>query len=447
MQIPLEDVRVCLEGVIPSGIATCSADGLPNMTYLSHVQYIDSQHVALSCQFFNKTRRNLLENARAAVLIVDPHTSRQYQLDLVYLRTQTDGPLFEKMKLRLDAIASLSGTSGLFRLIGADVFRVLDCRALPGSSPTPATARAPSLDGLARLSTDMAACDELSTLLDVTLAGLARHLGYTHAMVLLLDEPTPRLYTIASHGYPESGAGSEVPLGQGPIGVAAERGTPIRTTHMTRDLLYGRAVRQRIVERGDATGLEQEIALPGLPDARSQLVMPIRTRERTLGVLCLQSAQPYAFTEHDEVLVRVIADHLATAALLSSQLTELQPTREKVAEKGPQVAGPPVLIRHYAHDHSIFIGGDYLIKGVAGAILWKLVTAHVREARTQFTNRELRLDPEIGLPDLSDNLEARLVLLKRRLEDRGAVLRIEKEGRGRFRLAVTRPLELQDVGG
>jgi adenylate cyclase len=416
------------------------------MTYLSHVQYVDSQHVALSCQFFNKTRRNLLENDRAAVLVVDPHTAKQYHLDVTYLRAETSGPLFEKMKLRLDAIASLSGMTGLFRLIGADVFRVLECRAVLGSSAAAVNTRGPALPGLAHLSTDMAACEDLSTLLDVTLAGLAQHLGYHHALVLLLDEARRRLYTVASHGYPESGAGSEVALGQGPIGVAADRGIPVRSTHMTRDLVYGRAVRQRLLERGDASALEREIALPGLPDACSQLAMPIRTRERALGVLCVQSAESYAFTEHDEVLLRVIADHLATATMLSTQMSELQPLAEKTAESTTPVAGSPILIRHYAHDHSIFIGGDYLIKGVAGAILWKLVTDHVRAGRTQFTNRELRLDPAIGLPDLSDNLEARLVLLKRRLEDRDAVLRIEKEGRGRFRLTVSRPLELQDVG-
>jgi len=103
---------------------------------------------------------------------------------------------------------------------------------------------------------------------------------------------------------------------------------------------------------------------------------------------------------------------LPSAALMSSQLTELLPAREPATESTPAPAGPPVLIRHYSHDHTIFIGGDYLIKGVAGAILWKLLSVYLREGRTEFTNRELRLDRKIGLPELSDNLEARLVLLK-----------------------------------
>jgi hypothetical protein len=102
-------------------------------------------------------------------------------------------------------------------------------------------------------------------------------------------------------------------------------------------------------------------------------------------------------------------------------------------------------LRRFPSNDSIFIDGSYLIKGVAGAILWKLVRDHLRLGRTEFTNRELRLDPSLGLPDVTDNLEARLLLLQRRLQEHGPHLRIEKTGRGRFRLAVGRPLQLADA--
>jgi len=82
---------------------------------------------------------------------------------------------------------------------------------------------------------------------------------------------------------------------------------------------------------------------------------------------------------------------------------------------------------------------------VAGAILWRLVRGYIDEQRTDYSNRELRLDPSIRLPDVSENLEARLILLQRRLEERCPSLRIEKTGRGRFRFNVSRPLLLQDV--
>jgi hypothetical protein len=109
------------------------------------------------------------------------------------------------------------------------------------------------------------------------------------------------------------------------------------------------------------------------------------------------------------------------------------------------VEGAPVVIRRYVANDSIFLGEDYLIKGVAGAIFWKLVRDYVGHQRVEFTNRELRLDPTIRLPDISDNLEARLVLLERRLAERGAFLRVEKTGRGRFRRVVGRPVTLVET--
>jgi len=109
------------------------------------------------------------------------------------------------------------------------------------------------------------------------------------------------------------------------------------------------------------------------------------------------------------------------------------------------VQATPLRVRFFEADASIFLDDDYLIKGVAGSVLWKLLRDHDREGRTEFTNRELRLSPEIRLPDISDNLEARLALLTRRLVERNACLRIEKTGRGRFRLRVPRPLQLISV--
>ena len=74
--ITVDSVRDCLEGAVPGVVATCGADGTPNVAYLSQVEYVDARHVALSFQFFNKTRQNILANPVAELLVIHPITPR-----------------------------------------------------------------------------------------------------------------------------------------------------------------------------------------------------------------------------------------------------------------------------------------------------------------------------------------------------------------------------------
>lgn len=112
LSVALEEIRPCLQGVIPSWLATCSADGVPNITILSIVHYVDSERVALTRQFFNKTTANLDANPFAQALVIDPRTADQFVLDLRFLHTETEGPIFDAVAANLDAIASQTGMEG-----------------------------------------------------------------------------------------------------------------------------------------------------------------------------------------------------------------------------------------------------------------------------------------------------------------------------------------------
>ncbi len=123
-----DDIKSAMQGVIPSTLVTCSLAGVPNVADISQVWYVDETHVALSFQFFNKTHRNVRENPFAQVIVRDATNFQEWYLDLQYEHSQESGPLFDAMDIALEAIASMTGMSGVFKLRAADVYRVLAVR-------------------------------------------------------------------------------------------------------------------------------------------------------------------------------------------------------------------------------------------------------------------------------------------------------------------------------
>jgi hypothetical protein len=158
----------------------------------------------------------------------------------------------------------------------------------------------------------------------------------------------------------------------------------------------------------------------------------------------LHNDQHFGYDDEDALML--LCGQFAVAMSLM-QPQELEPPEPKPAKPAESpAAGAPVRLRRYLRDNSVFLDDVYLIRGVAGAILWKLVGEYQRNGRNEFSNRELRLAPELRLPDVQDNLEVRLLLLQRRLDEQNAVIRLEKIGRGRMRLNVTRPVVLETDG-
>lgn len=444
--IPLTSIWRCFQGVIPSIIGTSDADGAPNVTYASQVHLIDDDHVALSRQFFNKTSRNLDENPRACAEVHDPVTFQSFRLHLKFLRSEKSGPLFDVMAVRIQAIASLTGMSGVFRLIGADVFEVLrvekvegfltTVHAEPDERMSMSGARS-EIRGLQYISEQINRAGDLDSLLDIVLEALESYFGFEHAMVLLADEGTDRLVTMASRGYGTSGVGAEVERGQGLIGTAAGELRVIRLTGLEANLRYGRAVRR---ESGSAA---PEIPLPGLPDAQSVLVIPLKLCDRLIGVLAVEDRDPTRFGEWHEAYLEIIGNQIALGIdRMADDSEETAPPRLPVPKPEPADQGRRRTLTYYVNDDCVFIDGEYLIRNVPGRILWKLMREFQREGRREFTNRELRLDPTLGLPPIKDNLESRLILLRRRLHEKCPDVRILPVSRGRFALEVDGPVEM-----
>jgi adenylate cyclase len=447
-------VRRMLEGVIPPAMCSVSKDGVPHVNYLSHAEYLDPEHIALTFQFLNRSRENILSTRRVALGVDDPYSGASVVMQLQYLRTETSGPVFERLRAKLAGIASHTGMEKVFKLQGADIYRVLEVespdrlQALPGLAP-----RCDLAAGARALSQRLADCDDLAELLKATMDGLQKELRIDHAILWLLDERRQGLFTLASRGYERDGIGAELPLDDaGLAGVAVREGVPIRIGHMTQMYRYGMAWRERAQSLGLDAVIQEETPLPGLDAPRSQLAVPLRARGRSVGALLVESNCDQFFSYDDEDALALLGGQLAQAlaALQAAELEAGVPVRPLPVPEGvtsPAPAGPPLLVRHYPRDNSVFIDDEYLIKGVAGAIFWKLANEVVQRRRCEFTTRELRLaGGDLRLPDVQDNLSVRLLLLQRRLAERQVPIQIEKTGRGRFRLVMGRPLELAAAG-
>ena len=300
---------------------------------------------------------------------------------------------------------------------------------------------------LAELSARLARCPDLNSLVTASLAGLSELFGYEHSLLLLVDERAERLFTIASHGYDHEGVGSEVRVGEGIIGMAAARAESMRIGNLRGMIAYARTIRRAYEQHvGEAPG--HEIPVPGLAHAESQVAVPAMVLGQLVGIVAIESERRLAFTAEDEALLTVAATLIASAIEIdaaneragSDRADDGQASRSRTPRAR---AANATRVRYFAVDGSTFLDGEYLIKGVAGRLFWALLGHYDRDGRDEFTNKEIRLDPTLELPDFRDNLESRLILLKRRLDERSAPIRIEKTARGRFRLIVETELRLE----
>src|SRR5574341_1545552 len=131
-------------------------------------------------------------------------------------------------------------------------------------------------------------------LIEVATKIIGRSLFPDNFGILLLDEaagvlrPHSSYRAYSAHYDPRR---VTVALGQGVTGQVAQTGKA-----------------QRV---GDVSQLENYIAVDS--DTRSELCVPLKIKERVLGVINAESTEPNGFTEHDEKLMVILASQLATA--------------------------------------------------------------------------------------------------------------------------------------
>ena len=130
-----EAMKPAMLGLIPTCMSTANDQGEPNVTFISQVWYVDEQHLAVSCQFFNKTTRNVRINPYASIMTTCPETYAVWRVKARYIESQTEGDLYNEMADQLAVIASMGGMEDVFRLLSADVYEVETVELISAGQP------------------------------------------------------------------------------------------------------------------------------------------------------------------------------------------------------------------------------------------------------------------------------------------------------------------------
>lgn len=196
-------------GIIPSTIMTASSDGIPNIAYLSQVYLLSERQIALTTQFFNKTKSNLLENPLCAVRVYDPETFAAYEISARYNRSESSGQIFEQLAKKFSAVADHAGNSHFFQLQAVEILDIVDIEYVQSEADsTPqevvsATGRSAiiSLGSLQKVCERVTEAQNLEELFDSILQAMDLEFGLSHSMMLVPEPNSKRLITISTRGY------------------------------------------------------------------------------------------------------------------------------------------------------------------------------------------------------------------------------------------------------
>jgi K+-sensing histidine kinase KdpD/DNA-binding response OmpR family regulator len=157
--------------------------------------------------------------------------------------------------------------------------------------------RATQLAAAAEIARGATAILEVDRLLEETVQLISAQFGFYHAGVFLLDEPNEYAVLQAASsagGQRMLGRGHKLRIGEaGIVGHVAATGEPRIATDVGGDAVFFNS--------------------PDLPDTRSEMALPLKVRDRVIGVLDVQSAQSAAFAEEDVTALQTMADQLAVA--------------------------------------------------------------------------------------------------------------------------------------
>ena len=165
-----------------------------------------------------------------------------------------------------------------------------------------------TLETLAEIGREMSSILDLDVLL-TRIAGLTKRLiDYRTFGILLVNEATQELDMKFAVRYGEDATSKRVKLGQGLVGWAAEHKEPVLVADVSKDPRY----------------------LNLVPDARSELVIPMLIKDRCIGVFDLESPELDAFTKEHKELLTLLASQAAVAIENARLYEEVRRNEERI---------------------------------------------------------------------------------------------------------------------
>jgi GAF domain-containing protein len=160
----------------------------------------------------------------------------------------------------------------------------------------------------AEIARDISSSLELDELLHKAVELIRSRFNFYHASVFLKDLSGE--FVVIREATGEAGAqlkraGHKLAIGsKSVVGFVAGNGQPLTVNDTTRDATY--------------------YANPLLPETRSEAAIPLKVGDRIVGVLDVQSNQPYAFSEDNLRTLQILADQLAIAVVNTELFAETQ---------------------------------------------------------------------------------------------------------------------------
>jgi DNA-binding NtrC family response regulator len=166
---------------------------------------------------------------------------------------------------------------------------------------------------LQRVSADINSTLDLDEICDAALRTMDELFEFHHANVLILEPDNRTLRVIASRGYENQAIGGRVPVGTGVIGMVAQRRRMMHVSNLGQQRAYAAAQRREMEKAGRSAQLGEAIPVPGLPNAESQIAIPLLIHGDLIGVFSIESPVPRSFGEHERDLVSIVANQIASA--------------------------------------------------------------------------------------------------------------------------------------